>query len=59
VQREAGTDPGRQIERAFVLALSRLPGSDERRMCLDFLQRQSLTDLCHVLLSCNEFVYVN
>ncbi|MBL8793672.1 MAG: PSD1 domain-containing protein [Planctomycetia bacterium] len=75
VRREAGDDPARQIERAFWLALSRQPTKDEIQQVAGFLRQQAdqpgvkrtpaeavraaLTDLCHVLLTCNEFVYVN
>jgi len=39
--REAGSDRGRQIERAFRLALSRPPRKDEAQMSLDFLASQA------------------
>jgi len=75
VRRETGDETPRQIERAFWLALARPPSPDEIKQVGAFLRQQldlqngkrppaaaahaALTDLCHVLLSCNEFVYVN
>jgi hypothetical protein len=59
VQREAGTDTAKQIERAFALTLQRTPDKDERRACEALLQQRSLTELCRVLLNLNEFIYVD
>jgi mono/diheme cytochrome c family protein len=39
VRSEAGTDPARQIERIYLIALSRLPGDEEKRVGLDALRR--------------------
>ncbi len=39
--REVGADTGKQIERAFVLALGRAPRADERKTVLAFLDRQT------------------
>jgi hypothetical protein len=39
--REAGADTGKQIERAFLLALGRPPREDERKSILAFLDRQT------------------
>jgi hypothetical protein len=39
--REAGTRPDRQIERAYRLALGRLPRAWERRLALEFLESQT------------------
>ncbi len=59
VQREAGWDPGRQIDRAFALAFQRLPSPEERAAALQFVGRDGLTALCRTLLNANEFVYVD
>jgi hypothetical protein len=37
VQREVGTDPARQIEKAYWIALSRPPGSEEKKVGLETL----------------------
>jgi hypothetical protein len=39
VLREAGDDPGRQVEYAFLLAYGRKPTADERAVCLEALGR--------------------
>lgn len=59
VRREAGADPVAQIERACRLAWGRPPDEWESAQMKDFLRRQSLTDLCHVLMNVNEFIYLD
>jgi hypothetical protein len=43
VSREAGTDPAKQIERVYLIALSRFPSEEEKHVGLDSLAK--LTDL--------------
>ena len=65
VVKDAGTDPGKAIDRAFTLALNRPPSTEERAAMLDFLTlhkgswNDAVTDLCHSLLNLNEFLYVD
>ena len=65
VTKEAGTDPAKTVDRAFALALSRPPTSEERTAMLGFLKQhpgtppEAVTDLCHALLNLNEFLYVD
>jgi len=65
VEKEAGTDPDAVIDRAFVLALSRPPTTEERAAARSFLANHTgpsadaVTDLCHALLNLNEFLYVD
>ncbi len=59
VQRHAGTDTVKQVERAFALTLQRAPQSDERRACLALVQQRNLTELCRALLNVNEFMFVD
>jgi hypothetical protein len=75
VQREAGNDPARQIRVLYRIALSREPAQKEMDQSLAFLRKQrdyhtaraagsdsglaALTDLAHVMLNANEFVYIN
>ena len=61
------------IARAFELTWGRKPSDAEYSAAIEFVthdrrgvasngdhvQRQSLTDFCHVLLNSNEFLYVN
>lgn len=65
VQKEAGLSPEKVVDRAFLLAFSRPPTSEERATLLDFLKQHkgpfpdAVTDLCHALLNLNEFLYVD
>jgi hypothetical protein len=65
---EAGADQDARIERAYVVALTRVPTSDERAEARRFLDAQAkkaggtneaFADFCHALLNLNEFVYVD
>jgi hypothetical protein len=72
-RRAAGTEAAQQIEMLYRIALSRVAAPQELEQCLKFLQQQqayhsargtdaaltALTDLAHVLLNANEFVYIN
>ena len=59
IEREAGTLPQAQAQRAFRLAFTRAPSADERRRATEFIARDGLFQLCRVLLNANEFVYVD
>ena len=59
IQREAGDEPGAQVERAFALAFQRPPEAAERASCVKFRQQRSLAELCRALLNVNELVYVD
>jgi mono/diheme cytochrome c family protein len=59
VQREAGEDLAKQVNRAFALALQRAPAPDERRACMELVRQRSLAELCRALLNLNEFIYVD
>jgi len=74
VQREAGNDPVKSIDRAFELALGRKPDAEESSAMRRFLEDQTalhrekgakdapleaLTDLGHSLLNLNEFLFVD
>jgi len=59
LRREAGSDPARQVEHAYRLALARVPRPDEAQKMQAFLKEQPLEELCRVLLNMNEFVYAN
>jgi hypothetical protein len=59
VRREAGTDPGQQVDHAFRLALQRPPAEEERELCLRLARERSLPELCRALLNLNEFAYVD
>jgi Protein of unknown function (DUF1553)/Protein of unknown function (DUF1549) len=57
VKREAGSDPARQIDLAYRIALTRPPTPTELAIALDATRTGSLSDFTHVLLNVNEFVY--
>ena len=59
VEREAGKEVAKQVERAFLLSLQRAPDKDERRACAALVQQRNLAELCRALLNLNEFIYVD
>jgi hypothetical protein len=66
VQKEAGDDPTRQIERVYLIALGHLPGEEEKRIGLEALAglRQTAADkalatFCHAIVNSAAFVYVD
>ena len=59
VQREAGNDLAKQVNRAFALALQRAPDKEEQQVCSELVRQRSLAELCRALLNLNEFIYVD
>ncbi len=59
VRREAGSEGASQIQMLYRIALSREPSPAELARQLEFIGKGTLTDLTHVMLNANEFVYVN
>ncbi|MEQ2006910.1 MAG: PSD1 and planctomycete cytochrome C domain-containing protein [Limisphaerales bacterium] len=57
-QREAGADPGKQIERLFALAFARPPSTSERNACLASAQTEGLVTVCRALINSNEFLFL-
>jgi hypothetical protein len=59
LKKEAGSDPQAQVDRAWRLALGRLPHEDERAGALQYMResQEGLAGLCHALFNLNEFVY--
>jgi hypothetical protein len=57
LRKEAGTDPAKQIDLAYRLALCRPPTTAERNRLEQFLKEESLEQMCRVVLNLNEFVY--
>jgi cytochrome c553 len=55
--------PDEQVRLAYRLAFARLPTAEEEAEAVAYLsdqaQRDRLTEFCHVLLSSNEFLYVD
>jgi hypothetical protein len=72
VRAAAGQDPLAQVRAAWRLVLARVPSETESSAALAHLTRQrqhfesspqadelALSSLCHALLNCNEFIYVD
>lgn len=58
LKREAA-DLETQTRRAFTLALSREPKSDELSALIDYANREGLENACRVILNLNEFSFVD
>jgi len=59
IESEAGANAVQQVDRAFQLALGRLPLEKEQRLSVSFVEQQGLFALCRSLLNSNEFLYVD
>lgn len=57
LQKEAGESPEKQLRLAFKLALCRAPSPAELAQLRSFLDGESLSEACRVILNLNEFVY--
>jgi hypothetical protein len=59
MRREAGDDARAQVERAYRLALGRMPTAFERTKAAEFIRSDpyGLSEFCHALFNLNEFVY--
>jgi len=55
---EAGSDPDRQVRRAYELAAGREPSAQERAMALKFLRDQPLKEFALAMFNLNAFLYV-
>lgn len=53
------SDPGKQVDLAFRLALSRTPSEAERQELTHYATEFGLPSLCRVLMNLNEFVFVD
>lgn len=58
LEREAGGDPGRVVDRAFRLAIGRPPSPDERTLSIDFLRQQPIEEFALAVFNLNGFLYV-
>ena len=54
---EVGDDPGRQVDRAYRLALGRLPEPEERSQAVTVVERAGLPAFTRAIFNCNEFLY--
>jgi hypothetical protein len=55
---EAHGDPGRIVERAFEIALSRPPSKSELSAAKEFLAGNPVADFCQTVFNLNEFAYI-
>ncbi|MCA9037994.1 MAG: DUF1553 domain-containing protein, partial [Planctomycetaceae bacterium] len=58
IEGEVGSDTRQQIDRAYLLTLSRLPGESEFQRISPVVQEHGLKTLCRVLLNSNEFLFL-
>jgi hypothetical protein len=60
VLREAGSQPARQVDRAYQLVLGRAPNAAERKAALRYLAEGGpLSEVALALFLVNDFLYVN
>jgi hypothetical protein len=59
LEREAGSNPALQIERAYRLAVGRSPTKSEKKLAVDFLKDQPLKEFALAMFNLNAFLYVN
>jgi hypothetical protein len=58
LQREAGDDAAKKIERAFLLVAGRLPNEREKERSLEFLKTQPFKEFALAMFNTNGFLYV-
>jgi hypothetical protein len=58
VEQEAGSDIGKQITQAYLIALSRAPSADELAETTPLVREHGLSGLCRALFNSNEFLFV-
>ena len=59
LRREAGSDPARQVELAYLLAAGRPPRAREKELAVRFLKEQPLQEFALAVFNLNAFLYVN
>jgi hypothetical protein len=57
--RKISPEADRQIEAAYLLALGRLPRSDEKNALLEYVKKHGLANTCRLLFNTNEFVFID
>ncbi len=55
---KAGADVGKQIERAYLLALGRPPSSAETARLAAYAKKHGMANVCRVILNSNEFMFI-
>ncbi len=59
LEREAGPDPARQVERAYLLATGRSPTAREKELAVKFLAKQPLSEFALAVFNLNAFLYID
>ena len=59
VTTEAGSDPNKQVEKLYWIALSRPPTEEERKLSVEALTRLPLARLCHTMMNSAAFLYID
>ena len=59
IRKQAGDDPEAAVEAGWRIAFGRAPKPEERRIALDYLQRNSLARFCLLIFNMSEFIYVD
>lgn len=59
LEREAGCEPARQVEHAYLLATGRAPTAREKELAMKFLARQPLSEFALAVFNLNAFLYVD
>ncbi|MGH7172618.1 MAG: DUF1549 and DUF1553 domain-containing protein [Gemmataceae bacterium] len=59
LEREAGTDTARRIDRAYLLAAGRAPTQREKELAMKFLTKQPLHEFALAVFNLNAFLYVD
>ena len=58
IRSEVGEETVDQVDRAFVIALSRRPSDSERSRMIELVEAEGLPQLCRVLMNTSEFIYI-
>lgn len=59
LERESGSDPACQVERAYLLATGRAPTRREKELAVKFLAKQPLSEFALAVFNLNAFLYVD
>ena len=59
LQKEVGTNPQQQAERAYLLAVGRMPSDQEKRLAVEFIENQPAREFALAMFNLNAFLYVN
>jgi mono/diheme cytochrome c family protein len=58
LRKEAGEDPGAQVEHGYLVALGRRPSPSELEDTLAVVREHGAAALCRALFNCNEFLFL-